>query len=231
MFWDKRARKYDARVTRHDELYDKTIAQAGSLLAAGDVVLDFGCASGEMSLELASYAQQVNGIDSSPKMIELARRHRTAVMCASLLRYNPMLLRFGQRLADIAPVTRIDVPSVGPSLAGVFHAVATAKAVMGYGCEWVQSMGPDLFGVMQLHFPGPEGGTDVFIFNSNGQGHAFIKCGDCGEYCDVCLSTTTSVVKVWGPPPAGEVGIPAGSGMKEVVSPSFRGLTPHCHAH
>ncbi len=102
------------------------------------------------------------------KIIELARKHRTAVMCASLLRYNPLLLRFGRRLADIAPVARVDVPGYGSGLAGLYHAVATAKAVMGYGCEWVESMGADLFDIMRLHYPGPEGGTEVFLFNGKG---------------------------------------------------------------
>jgi len=102
------------------------------------------------------------------KIIQLAERHNTAVMCASLLRYNPRLLRFARQLADIAPVRRVDVPGNGPSLAGVYHAVAAAKAVMGYGCEWVDSMGAQPFDVMRLHFPGPGEGTEVFLFNAKG---------------------------------------------------------------
>ena len=103
------------------------------------------------------------------KIIRLAREHGTAVLSASLLRYNPLLRRFRRRLADIAPVARLDIPGNGSSLAGVYHGVATSGAVMGYGCEWVESMGESLFDVMRLHYPGPEGGTEVFILNIKGK--------------------------------------------------------------
>jgi 2-polyprenyl-3-methyl-5-hydroxy-6-metoxy-1,4-benzoquinol methylase len=38
------------------------------------VVLDFACASGEMSLDIAPHVQRVHGIDLSGKMIELANQ-------------------------------------------------------------------------------------------------------------------------------------------------------------
>jgi 2-polyprenyl-3-methyl-5-hydroxy-6-metoxy-1,4-benzoquinol methylase len=71
-FWDKRARKYDDAVRKHDAVYDQTIASAESLLSISDVVLDLGCASGEYSLDIAPFVQRVHGIDTSPRMIALA---------------------------------------------------------------------------------------------------------------------------------------------------------------
>ncbi len=71
-FWDKRAKKYDADVKKHEAVYDKTIDRTKSLLTNSAVVLDFACASGEMSLDIAPHVHHVHGIDQSLKMIELA---------------------------------------------------------------------------------------------------------------------------------------------------------------
>ena len=73
-FWDKRSKKYDDNVKKHDSLYEKTIDSTKSLLTNSDVVLDFACGSGEMSLDIAPHVQQVHGIDLSVKMIELANQ-------------------------------------------------------------------------------------------------------------------------------------------------------------
>jgi len=71
-FWDKRSKRYDKNIKKHDSLYEKTIDSTKSLLTKSDVVLDFACASGEMSLDIAPHVKEVHGIDLSLKMIELA---------------------------------------------------------------------------------------------------------------------------------------------------------------
>ena len=86
-------------------------------------------------------------------MIALAKKHETALMCCSLLRQSPHLERFRDRLKDIAPVGSILVPSYGPSLACLFHAVSAVQNVLGEGCEWVESMGPELYDVLRLYYP------------------------------------------------------------------------------
>ena len=73
-FWDKRSRKYDDDVKKHDCVYRKSIGGTKSLLASSDVVLDFACASGEISLDVARHVRRVDGIDLSGKMIELANQ-------------------------------------------------------------------------------------------------------------------------------------------------------------
>ena len=77
-FWDKRARKYDDAVRKHDAVYDRTIASVRSLLSTSDVVLDFGCASGEYSLDIAPFVQRVHGIDTLTSMIALATKKASA---------------------------------------------------------------------------------------------------------------------------------------------------------
>lgn len=73
-FWDKRAKKYDDAVRKHDAVYDQTIASAKSLLSTSDVVSDVGCASGEYSLDIAPFVKRVHGIDTSTNMIGLATK-------------------------------------------------------------------------------------------------------------------------------------------------------------
>ena len=73
-FWDKRSKKYDDEVKKHDSVYEKTIDSTASLLTNSDVVLDFACASGEMSLDIAPHVQRVHGIDLSVQMIDLANQ-------------------------------------------------------------------------------------------------------------------------------------------------------------
>lgn len=71
-FWDKRAQKYDMDIQKHDSVYVKTIQRTKSLLTNSNVILDFGCGSGEMSLDIAPHVQKLHGIDVSANMIELA---------------------------------------------------------------------------------------------------------------------------------------------------------------
>lgn len=71
-FWDKRSKQYDDAIKKHDALYDNTIESTKALLGRSDVVLDLGCASGEIGLDIAPHVQRVHGIDTSAKMIELA---------------------------------------------------------------------------------------------------------------------------------------------------------------
>ncbi len=73
-FWDRRANSYEEKIREHDSRYEAMIDSTNALLADSDVVLDFGCASGEMSLDIAPHVQRVHGIDVSTKMIELARQ-------------------------------------------------------------------------------------------------------------------------------------------------------------
>jgi len=73
-FWDKRSKKYDDDIQNHDSIYEKRSQKTKSLLKETDTVLDFACATGEISLDIASHVPQVLGIDLSEKMIALANK-------------------------------------------------------------------------------------------------------------------------------------------------------------
>ena len=71
-FWDRTASNYDDGMKKHEGNYDATIQQALSQLTINDTVLDLGCASGEMSLDIAPHVKHLHGIDISQEMIKLA---------------------------------------------------------------------------------------------------------------------------------------------------------------
>ena len=73
-FWDNMAKSYDNNINKHDLAYQKTLNTLASLLTESDVVLDFACATGEQSLDVAPYVQRVHGIDFSSKMIAVANQ-------------------------------------------------------------------------------------------------------------------------------------------------------------
>ena len=73
-FWNRTANTYDEDIQQHGEHYDKSITATLEQLKPADVVLDFGCASGEHALEIAPYVEQVHGIDISTTMIDLANQ-------------------------------------------------------------------------------------------------------------------------------------------------------------
>ncbi len=72
-FWDQRSKKYDDTIKDNYSGYKKTIEATTALLDSSDVVLDLGCASGEIGLDIAPHVARVFGVDTSAKMIELAK--------------------------------------------------------------------------------------------------------------------------------------------------------------
>lgn len=71
-FWNKQAAHYDASISKHDERYLNRVAQLKSLLKPTDQVLDFGCASGEIALDVAPHVKTIEGIDLASEMIRIA---------------------------------------------------------------------------------------------------------------------------------------------------------------
>ncbi|UCD75766.1 MAG: class I SAM-dependent methyltransferase [Phycisphaerales bacterium] len=72
-FWNKRAERYDAKTVKGPN-YAKRIERVKAWLHDTAVVLDVGCASAEITLDIAPHVGQIHGIDVSAGMIELARK-------------------------------------------------------------------------------------------------------------------------------------------------------------
>lgn len=130
-------------------------------------------------------------------MIELAKENDTAVMSASLLRFNPVVDQFKNRFAEIETVGEGFVKGIGLSgLNAVIHGLSLAQHVFGEGVEWVDCMGRIPLEVVRLHYS-PSGderlphGIDVVVLSSHLMGP------NCGYQCVAFGPRTGSIVSPW----------------------------------
>ena len=79
-FWDKQATRYDKGEKHYAQFYEDIIARTGKYLGLSDNVLDFGCATGTKTLELAKKVNHIHGLDISAGMIREATRKKDESM-------------------------------------------------------------------------------------------------------------------------------------------------------
>ncbi len=73
-FWDKMANNYDREEKKDEQTYIKIIEKTKMYLKISDIVLDYGCGTGLISNEIADNVKVIHAIDTSSKMIEIAKR-------------------------------------------------------------------------------------------------------------------------------------------------------------
>lgn len=114
---DRHGRKWTA-----EEFYATGRAEVGADLArigqlqpalARRRALDFGCGAGRLTQALAGYFESVVGVDISPQMIELARRHSTNPRVSFLQSARPDLQEFDAGSFDLV-YSRITLQHVAP---------------------------------------------------------------------------------------------------------------------
>ena len=70
-FWNRLANQFD-KLSKHFERPPSE--KAKKFLNVNDIVLDFGCATGTVTIELSDYVKEIKGIDISSRMIDVAKR-------------------------------------------------------------------------------------------------------------------------------------------------------------
>jgi ubiquinone/menaquinone biosynthesis C-methylase UbiE len=70
-FWDRLANQFDKQ-SKHFE--KPPSEKAKKFLNTSDIVLDYGCATGTVTIEVAEYVKEIIGIDISSRMIDAANR-------------------------------------------------------------------------------------------------------------------------------------------------------------
>lgn len=73
-FWDIIANNFDKNDKDFKQIHIKTLESAKKYLNVNNVVLDYGCATGNVSIEIANNVKEIYGIDISSKMINEAKR-------------------------------------------------------------------------------------------------------------------------------------------------------------
>jgi len=71
-FWDRISKGYD-RNDKADETYLKMLDIMRGYLNKDDTLMDLGCATGSISIDLSGSVRKVVGIDISPEMVRLAK--------------------------------------------------------------------------------------------------------------------------------------------------------------
>lgn len=72
-FWDGVAEGYAKKPVSDFAAYERKLAITKSFLSPTDVVLDVGCGTGSLALELAPHASEVHALDFSREMIEIGK--------------------------------------------------------------------------------------------------------------------------------------------------------------
>jgi len=86
-FWDKQAKRYDHRERQFEPVFKEVIAKTRKYLNVNDNVLDFGCATGTKTIELAGETKHIYGLDFSTEMINEAilKKDKAKIMNVSFL--------------------------------------------------------------------------------------------------------------------------------------------------
>ena len=72
--WDGLANNWDTPGASLGQNDIRTIEKTKKYLNASDIILDYGCETGSISIEIADIVKEAHGIDISSKMIDIARR-------------------------------------------------------------------------------------------------------------------------------------------------------------
>lgn len=83
-FWDKNAIRYDDSQRKSESIHRKILEKSYKYFDLQDHVLDFGCATGTLTIELAKKVKHIHGIDISPGMIGLAKKKKDASAIPSI---------------------------------------------------------------------------------------------------------------------------------------------------
>jgi ubiquinone/menaquinone biosynthesis C-methylase UbiE len=78
-FWDKQAKRFDDSQKQFEPASQEIISRTKEYLNANDNVLDFGCATGIKTLDLASGIKHIHGLDISAEMISEAIKKKEKV--------------------------------------------------------------------------------------------------------------------------------------------------------
>jgi arsenite methyltransferase len=75
-FWDRLAEKYAAQPVKDVAAFDRKKGITRQHLHPRSTVVEFGCGTGSLALEMSSHAGQVHAIDVSAEMIRIAERKK-----------------------------------------------------------------------------------------------------------------------------------------------------------
>ena len=140
-FWNRMAGRFDKQAKNFKISENKTVIKAKKYLKPADIVLDYGCANGIISFEIAGFVKEVRGLDFSSGMIEIANRKKDELKIENIdfIRGTIFDVRYEKESFDL--ILASDILHLVENTPGVVHRinellkpegmVITATATMG----------------------------------------------------------------------------------------------------
>jgi ubiquinone/menaquinone biosynthesis C-methylase UbiE len=83
-FWDRLAEKYAAQPVKDVAAFDRKKAITRQHLSPGATVVEIGCGTGSLALEMSRHAGHIHAIDVSAEMIRIAERKKATQRVANV---------------------------------------------------------------------------------------------------------------------------------------------------
>lgn len=106
-FWDKQADSYDKEEMKDSNVRFKILARTKKHLHKQDNVLDFGCATGILSKEIAADVHSITGIDTSFRMIDIAQEKAADLHITNITYFKSILFDSALRPASFDVVLAV----------------------------------------------------------------------------------------------------------------------------
>jgi 2-polyprenyl-3-methyl-5-hydroxy-6-metoxy-1,4-benzoquinol methylase len=71
--WDFLANKYDKTEQNLEHIFIKIHENTKKFILPNDIVLDYACGTGTLSVDIANHVKEIHAVDISSKMLEIAR--------------------------------------------------------------------------------------------------------------------------------------------------------------
>ncbi len=123
-FWDKVAERYAKRPVSDEATYQRKLTETQSFLTPDMRILEFGCGTGTTAISHAPHVQQVEAIDISENMLEIARRKASAAGAGNINFTRGTLADFNADTASFDVVLGLNVIHLLPDRQAVIAEVA-----------------------------------------------------------------------------------------------------------
>lgn len=108
-FWDKQAKRFDDSQRQFEIASREIISRTKEYLNENDIVLDFGCATGAKTLELAGGIKHIHGLDISTEMITEAIRKKNKTNVSNVSFSQGTIFNDGLERASFEKITAFSI--------------------------------------------------------------------------------------------------------------------------
>jgi ubiquinone/menaquinone biosynthesis C-methylase UbiE len=151
--WDSIAKSWDKPGTGLGENDRKLVEKTKKFNNANNVILDYGCASGTICLELAKGVKQACGVDISSKMIEIARRKAVENKAANTTFIHGSIFNEGLKKESFDVITAFNILHLVEDIPQVMQRIYTLLKPGGTFITATPCLGQKKLSVLLMEIP------------------------------------------------------------------------------